>query len=362
MPVVASLLASILATGPVGPAAPAGPAAPVATAADRPALTDAQLVGQRMVFAYPGPTPPAALKRRIRAGEAAGVILFARNIASPAALGRTLARLQAIPRPASVDAPLLVLVDQEGGAVRRLPGAPAAGASATTTPAAAHAAGLGAGRNLRSVGANVDLAPVVDVAHRGSVLAHEGRTYGRSGATVSALAGAFAQGLGEAGVAATYKHFPGFGAAKQNTDDAPVRISTTLAGLRRVDLVPYERPPAAVKLVMLSTAVYPARDPRPAAFSRRWATLELRDRLHFDGVSITDDLQTPAVSRFGTPAQLAFLAARAGVDLPLFARDYTAGARAAVGLVRALRADRLSRTEAQAAATRVLALRRSLPG
>jgi beta-N-acetylhexosaminidase len=345
---VASLLVSLLAAG------------PAATAADSPALTDAQLVGQRMVFAYSGTTPPAALKRRIRAGEAAGVILFSRNIASKAALRRTLAALQAIPRPAAVDAPLLVLVDQEGGPVRRLPGEPAAGASATTTPAAAQAAGLGAGRNLRSVGANVDLAPVADIAHRGSVLAHEGRTYGRTGTTVSTLAGAFAQGLGEAGVAATYKHFPGFGAATVNTDDAPARIMTSLAGLRGVDLVPYEHPPAAVKLVMLSTAVYPARDPRPAAFSRRWATVELRDRLHFDGVSITDDLQTPAVARYGSPGQLAFFAASAGVDLPLFAQDYASGARAAVGLVRALRAGRLDRAVARTSATRVLALRRSL--
>jgi beta-N-acetylhexosaminidase len=351
MVTIASLLASFLAVLPTAGAAQA-----------QPQLTDRQLVGQRMVFAYSGPTPPAALQKRIRRGEAAGVILFARNIASTSALRATLKRLQAIPRPAAVDAPLLVLVDQEGGAVRRLPGAPQRGAAATDTPSSARAAGVGAGRNLRSVGANVDLAPVADVGRSGSALAREGRVYGRSAATVARLAGAFAQGLGETGVAATYKHFPGFGAASVNTDDAPARITTSLVDLRRVDLRPYESPPAAVKLVMLSTAVYPARDPRPAAFSRRWATSELRDRLHFGGVSITDDLQTPAVSRFGSPAQLAYFAASAGVDLPLFAQDYATGARAADGLVRVARAGRLSRLELQASAQRVLTLRRSLPG
>ncbi len=343
-------------------ASPADVAGPVARARAvlAPPLTDRQLIGQRMVFAYAGTQPPPDLRRRIRRGEAAGVILFGRNVGSPARLRATVAALQRLRRPRGLDAPLLVLVDQEGGPVRRLPGAPEGGAGRTPTVAAARAAGRGAGRNLRSVGANVDLAPVVDVARPGAALEREGRTYGRDPTRVAARAAAFARGLGEANVAATYKHFPGLGAATVNTDDAPARIRTSLAQLRRVDLHPYRDPPAAVKLVMLSTAVYPSRDPRPAAFSRRWATTELRDRLGFAGVSITDDLQTPAVARFGTSAQLAWFAAAAGVDLPLFAQDYATGVRAADGLVRALRAGRLDRAEAAASARRVLALRRSL--
>ncbi|UGS36254.1 glycoside hydrolase family 3 N-terminal domain-containing protein [Capillimicrobium parvum] len=329
-------------------------------AAVGPQLTSRQLIGQRMVFGYDGTTPPAALERRIRRGEAAGVILFGRNVGSPARLRRTLAALQRIHQPEELRAPLLVLVDQEGGPVRRLPGAPELSAAATASAAQARAAGRGAGANLRSVGANVDLAPVVDVARAGSALEGERRTYSRDAARVRQLADAFARGLGDAGVAATYKHFPGFGAATVNTDDAPARIDKSLAEVRRVDLRPYEDPPEAVKLVMLSTAVYPARDPRPAAFSRRWATGELRDRLHFGGVSITDDLQTPAVRRFGNPGQLAYFAVRAGVDLPLFSQDYGTGDQAADGLVTALRAGRLDEAELRTSAARVLALRRSL--
>jgi beta-N-acetylhexosaminidase len=210
------------------------------------------------------------------------------------------------------------------------------------------------------VGANVDLAPVADVGRPGSALRRERRTYGGDPARVGALAGAFAQGLGDAGVAATYKHFPGLGAATVNTDDAPARIALGLDELRRVDLRPYADPPRAVKLVMLSTAIYPELDPRPAAFSRRWAVEELRDRLGFDGVTITDDLQTPAVERYGTPAQLAYFTVRAGVDLPLFAGDFATGAAAADGLVRAAQAGRLDRAALETGARRVLALRRGL--
>ena len=109
---------------------------------------------------------------------------------------------------------------------------------------------------------------------------------------------------------------------------------------------------------MLSTAIYPRVDPRPAAFSERWVTGELRGRLEFGGVAITDDLQTPAVARFGTPAQLAFFALRAGVDVPLFAKDYTTGARAAAGLERAVKSGALKRADLDAGARRVLRLAR----
>jgi beta-N-acetylhexosaminidase len=323
-----------------------------------PRLTLRQLVGQHMVFAYSGLTPPPELQRRIARGEAAGVILFARNIRSVAQVKATVAKLQAIKRPKLVDAPLLVMVDHEGGPVRRLPGPPAKGASATPSPAAARAYGRAAGDLLRSAGVTVDLAPVVDVGRADGALANEGRVYDDDAGNVIAKAGAFADGLRAAGVAPVLKHFPGFGAASINTDNGAARIDLPLSTLRAVDLKPY----AAIKApaVMLSTAIYPRVDPRPAAFSRRWATTELRDRLKFGGVTITDDLQTPAVARFGSPGQLAYFAVRAGVDLPLFAQDYATGVRAAAGLEKAVQQGALKRSAVEAGARRVLTWRQDL--
>ncbi|HYF25432.1 MAG TPA: glycoside hydrolase family 3 N-terminal domain-containing protein [Baekduia sp.] len=322
-------------------------------------LTLRQAIGQRFVFPFSGTTPPRGLERRIRRGEAAGVVLFGRNVRSVAQVRRTVRRLQAIPRPRGLRAPLLVLVDQEGGPVRRLPGGPRRAAAQTRTREQARAAGREAGRLLRSSGVNVDLAPVADVGRAGSALRRERRAYPGGAASVSALAGAFASGLRSTGVEAAYKHYPGFGAATVNTDDAPARIRTPLAELRRVDARPY-RDARGLRMVMLSTAVYPARDPRPAAFSRRWIRGELRGRLRFRGVTVTDDLQTPAVEGFGTPAQLAFFAIDAGVDLPLFAGDYATAARAAEGLRAAVRRGALTRGELEAGARRVLALRARL--
>jgi beta-N-acetylhexosaminidase len=324
----------------------------------RRALTLRQAIGQRMVFSFAGLTPPRALEKRIARGEAAGVILFSRNLRSAAQVRKVVDRLQRIERPAAVDAPLLVMVDQEGGPVRRIPGAPEASAGQTASAAAARASGRAAARNLRTAGVNVDLAPVVDVARPGSALEGEGRTYGRDAAVVAQRAGAFADGLRSGGVEPVLKHFPGFGAATINTDDGAARVDLPLATLREVDGAPYRR--LEPRAVMLSTAIYPRVDPRPAAFSRRWVTQELRERLAFDGVTVTDDLQAAAVAKFGTPSQLAFFALRAGIDLPLFCQTYEAGAQAATGLEQAVRSGALKRADLDAGVQRVLAWRTGL--
>jgi beta-N-acetylhexosaminidase len=331
------------------------------SAASSKALTLPQLVGQHMIFAYDGLAPPQALRKRIARGEAAGIILFARNVRSAAQVRDVVRGLQAIKRPGGLTAPLLVMVDQEGGPVRRIPGGPSRAAAQVRTAADARADGRTAARVLRSAGVNMDLAPVADVARAGSALEREMRSYGRSPARVASLTVAFAAGLHAGGVRATAKHFPGFGAATVNTDNAPARVGASAATLRAVD----EKPFAAlikggVDAAMLSTAVYPAVDPLPAAFSSRWVGAELRTRLRFRGVAITDDLGTPAVSSFGTVAQRAVRAVRAGVDLPLFSATYRASAQAAEGLLAAARRGDLSRTTLRAQARRVLALRAKL--
>ena len=327
-----------------------------------PALTLRQAVGQHMIFAYDGLTPPAALQRRIARGEAAGVIIFARNVRSAGQLRAATRRLQAIRRPAGLRAPLIVMADQEGGPVRRIPGAPTRAAADVGSTAQARADGEGAARTLRAAGVNMDLAPVADIGRPGAALTRERRTYGRSPGLVASRAGAFAAGLRRGGVRATAKHFPGFGAATINTDNAAQRIDTPLQTLRSTDLPPFARLiDDGVDAVMLSTAVYPALDDRPAAFSRQWVTGELRERLGFEGVAITDDLGTPAVAAFGSNRARAVLAVEAGVDLPLFSSSYRAGAQAAEGLLAAAGDGRLDATALREQARRVLALRARIP-
>jgi beta-N-acetylhexosaminidase len=321
-----------------------------------------RLVGQRLVVGFSGSRPPAAVRAMVGGGRVAGVVLFADSLPSRRAGRRTIASLQAIRRPAGLRDPLLVMVDQEGGLVKRLSGAPTASAKQMGVRGAAFARDQGArtAASLRNIGVNVDLAPVLDVARPGGDIAETERGFGSTPAAVADSAIPFAAALRRGGVAATGKHFPGLGSARLNTDLAVQRVRLPKRALRRVDEAPY-RPfaEAGGNLVMISSAIYPALSPRPAAFSRAIATGELRGRLGFEGVSITDALDSVAVADFGGPAKAGWAAARAGTDLLLFT-DHRAGARAERSLLRGLRSGRLRRADFEASAGRVLRLRHAL--
>jgi len=321
-----------------------------------------QLAGQRIVVGLPGTSISPALRAAVREGRVAGVVLFAENFPSRAAGKRLIGRLQAIERPPKLRDPLLIMVDQEGGLVKRVSGAPTASAEEMGVRGAAFSSrqGRATAANLQGLGINVDLAPVLDVGRPGGVIAETERSFGPTSAKVEATAIPFAKALQAGGVAATGKHFPGFGAATENTDFSVERIDLSKGELRAVDEKPYATFTAAGgKLVMLSTAIYPAFSDRPAAFTRAIATGELRRRLGFEGVSVTDALETPAVEDFGGTAKVAVAGARAGADLLLFARLGPAE-RAWEALVGKLRSHGLDRGEFEVAAQRVLDLRAGL--
>ncbi|HVQ60062.1 MAG TPA: glycoside hydrolase family 3 N-terminal domain-containing protein [Solirubrobacterales bacterium] len=327
-------------------------------------LPPTQLAGQRIITGLSGTAVPPALRDAVRRGEVAGVVLFAANFPSREAGRRLIRQLQGIRRPLGLRDPLLVMVDQEGGLVKRLDGAPSASAAQMGERGAAFSREQGrlTATNLRDAGVNVDLAPVLDVARPGGTISETERGFGATAQGVAATAIPFAEGLQAGGVAATGKHFPGFGAATENTDFAVEQIELSRAQLRQVDEAPYRAFAAAGgELAMLSTAIYPAFSDRPAAFTRAIATGELRDRVGFEGVSITDALETVAVRDFGGPAKAGTAAARAGVDLLLFA-DLASALQAQRALVSALRSKRLLRPAFEESAQRVLELRGRLAG
>ncbi|MGP0048813.1 MAG: glycoside hydrolase family 3 N-terminal domain-containing protein, partial [Solirubrobacteraceae bacterium] len=367
-------LAALRITAAGGAPVATGPASAHRAAATVPVqrLSLDQLAGQRIIYAYAGLQPPASLLTAIRAGEAAGVIFFAPNIQSPGQIRTVIARLQSAEASSAIHAPLLMLTDQEGGEVRRLPGAPVLseqeiGASPNGAALAAQA-GTGAGQTLAGAGLNVNLAPVLDVFRApGNFIDEFQRSYSRNPATVARLGEAFITAQQRTGVAATAKHFPGLGAAarSQDTDAGPVTLNVGLAQLRTDDEAPYRSAIAAgVKLVMLSWAVYPALDPRlPAGLSPDVIGGELRGRLGFRGVTITDAITAGALTGFGGLGRRGVLAAQGGADLILCstidpAQDSPAqGLSVLQALASALSAGELSRAAAQEAAARVIALR-----
>jgi beta-N-acetylhexosaminidase len=338
-------------------------------------LSPAQLAGQRIVYSYAGLTPPRSLLARVRHGEAAGVIFFTDNIASPAQLHRVAHTLQHAARESPVHLPLLLMTDQEGGLVRRLPGEPSLSEKQVgedpDAAAKASEAGTGAAATLSAAGLNVNLAPVLDVFRQpGDFIDEFQRSYGTNPTSVGALGADFVSAQQHAGVAATAKHFPGLGAAErdQNTDEVPVTIASSLTTLRRVDELPYGKAIAAdVRLVMTSWAIYPALDATlPAGMSATVIEGELRRRLHFGGVTITDSLGAGALDAFGGFAARGVLAAAAGANLLMCtgrspAQDTpTEGESVLRGVERATRDGSLPSRTAKRAVEQVLALRAAL--
>jgi beta-N-acetylhexosaminidase len=354
-----ALIAGAIAGAGSGGEAPPAPAPPDPIAD----LSARELAGQRLVAGFAGTEPPPELLRMLGAGELAGVILFADNLTGDRADARMTARLQRAARGGPLGTPILVMTDQEGGQVQRLPGPPDASAAEMGDRGTGYARrqGRATGASLLDAGINVDLAPVLDLARPGAALTAEGRTFGsRPSRVIATGVGGFAAGLREGGVAATAKHFPGIGGATINTDLAAEEIGLGARALRRRDMAPFGAfADAGGDLIMLSLATYPSLSPRPAALSPEIATGELRERLGFEGVSVTDSLDAAAAQAWGDRREVALAAARAGSDLLLYG-DWRTAAGAGEELVTALRGERLEREAFEDSARRVVALRGSL--
>ena len=333
---------------------------PAAARPSRASPTVAELVGQRLVVAIKGTRPSAAILERIGRGEIGGVVLFGGNIASPAQLRQLTSTLQAAAR-AGGRPPLLIAADQEGGAVRRLAWAGPADAASdlgrSSMEAIREEARL-AGRALRAGGVNVDLAPVADVAGPESFMAAQSRTFGASPTAVSAAVAGFTRGLGDAHVAATVKHFPGIGAARQNTDRFAIRIAARRPVLER-GLDPFRAAiGAGAPLVMISNASYATLDAKPAAWSPAVQRL-LRVDLGFTGVTMTDALDGAAATRGRSLSSVAVLSAEAGVDVLLLIGSESSSERVHDDLLAAAESGRIPLASLRRSYDRIQSLKRA---
>jgi beta-N-acetylhexosaminidase len=354
---VALLLGLIVGSGPEGePDRPAGRAEEPAPARSPVArLSLRRQVGQLLVSSFDEPAVPSYIARRLRAGETAGVVLFGRNVSSAEGLRALTSSLQRAAGGAA-----LVAADQEGGQIRTVPFAgPSAGQAALGRPPEVERAAAAAGRELRALGVNVNLAPVADVpASPATALA--GRSFQGAPAAVAASTRAAVRGASAARVAATAKHFPGLGGATSNTDDAPVTIAAARAELEARDLPPFRAAVAErVPLVMASHALYPAYDrDRIASQSPPLLTGLLRERLGFRGVVVTDSLEAQAVLDRSGVAEAARRSVEAGADLVLMTGS-ASWSEVFPALLERARSSPSFRRRVRQAAARVLALKRN---
>ncbi len=258
-----------------------------------------------------------------------GLILFGRNIGEPAQVAAlTRDFREAVGRP---DAP--VLIDQEGGRVRRLrPPHWRAYPSAATyrrcrEPAeAARLAGRLMADDLLRIGITVDCAPVLDLPVPGSHDVIGDRAFGTTVDEVVRLGRAFADGLLAGGVLPVVKHVPGHGRAGVDSHLSLPVVVADRGTLARQDFEPF-RQLSGLPMAMTAHVVYTAIDPsRPATTSRVVLDAIVRGAIGFDGLLLSDDLSMEALE--GTLGQRAAAAREAGCDILLHCNGKLEEARA----------------------------------
>ncbi len=326
-------------------------------------MTEDQRIGQLFMFGIAGSALTTTDVATIEAGHYGSVYLQGNRTGGVAAVRALTDAIQALAPKATAGVPFFVGADQEGGYVQRLTGPgfskiPTALTQGTYAPSVLRADAAAWGRQLAAAGVNLDLAPVMDVVPPGTDASNPPigaleREFGHDPGTVGAHGVAFVDGMAEAGVAATVKHFPGLGRVTANTD-----TSTNVIDSVTTSSDPYLDPfgagvAAGVPLVMVSLATYTRIDPdHIAAFSPTIVTGLLRDRLGFVGVIASDSLTATAVSTIdpGTRA-IEFLSAGGNLIL-------VGGASAATGMRLAVKncvaSDSGFRAEVDAAALRIL--------
>ena len=269
-----------------------------------------------------GLTISAAERAFFREAQPWGLILFKRNIDTPAQVTDLVSAFRDI---AGYHAP--VLVDQEGGRVQRLgpPHWPAYPAGERYSrlydrdrSMALAAARLGArliAADLRALGIDVDCMPLADVPVPGSDAVIGDRAYGTEPDKVAAIAGAIADALLDSGVLPVLKHLPGHGRA---TADSHLRLPVVEAGrdtLERTDFAAF-RPLAGLPLGMTAHVVFSAIDPvAPATTSVTIVQQVIRGSIGFRGVLMSDDISMGALS--GSLAERSRAAISAGCDVVL---------------------------------------------
>lgn len=290
-----------------------------------------QYVGQLLVVGFEGKQVTPELEELIHTYHVGGIILFSRNIGTPAEVLNLTTNLQRLAKKAEYQYPLLICMDQENGIVRRLgegttifPGAMALGATDNTKNA--YNIGYATGRELLGLGINWNLAPVLDVNNNPENPVIGVRSFGESADRVSQFGRETMRGMQEAGVVTTLKHFPGHGDTKVDSHLGLPTISHDLQRLEEVELKPFKECIATgAETIMTAHIHFPAIESEeglPATLSRNVITDLLRKRLNYNGVVTTDCMEMDAISKTIGTEKGAVAAVKAGSDFVMISHTF----------------------------------------
>ncbi len=335
-----------------------------------------RMIGQMIMVGFHGTTKRSAGARRVismlKHGRIGGVIMMQRNVSNR----KRLLELTSALHSSGADLPPFISVDQEGGSVQRLRRGqgfariPSAGRMASRyKPAQAEKIYDQLASELKRAGLNMNFGPVVDLNRnrRNPIIGRLRRAYGKTPASVMPYARAFISAHRRVGVMTAAKHFPGHGSSWADSHRQFVDLTKTW---NRVELAPYQMlsDKTGPDMVMVGHLYHPQFSGKsgriPASLSKVAITHELRGRLGFRGIVITDDMEMAAVKRRFSLKERAVRAVEAGNDIILFsdaAKGSTATVDAIHGHIRtAVASGRISMARIRSAYARIKAAKARL--
>ena len=279
-----------------------------------------ELVGQLCMIGFEGTEITPDLRAWMREYQPGGIILFSRNLVDPIQIARLTNDLQTL----ASDMPLLIAIDQEGGRVSRLPSGftifpPAATIAQPGSTELAYQAAAVTAKELRAVGINMNMAPVLDIHTNPSNPIIGDRAFGTEPEQVCLMGAATIAGLHDHRVLACGKHFPGHGDTTADSHvELPV-IHATRERLKDVELRPFQYAiDHGLQAMMTAHVHYPALDPtNPATLSHTILSGMLRQNMRFAGVIFSDDMEMRAILDHSNVGEAAVRSLQAGVDMLL---------------------------------------------
>jgi len=301
-------------------------------------------IGQRLMIGIRGTSLDEETRALLRKITPGGVILFSRNIKNRDQVKKLIREIKK-----EVTPPPLLAIDHEGGLVVRffrevtiMPGNMALGAIGA--PELAYQQGALTAQEIKSMGFDINLAPVVDVATNPDNPGITIRSLGEDPHKVAKLGVSLVQGTQSRGVGAVAKHFPGKGEASKDAHFDLPKVDLSWEEMNNIHLIPFrECIKSGVKGVMSSHVIYsnlPGIDEFPATFSSALIKNYLREKLGFQGVIFSDDLEMGAITKFFPFAEAVVKTIQAGHDMVLICSDYEKQCSALQSLITACEQDK----------------------
>jgi beta-N-acetylhexosaminidase len=323
-------------------------------------MTLREQIGQLFMVGFTGTTVTKDLASFLKAHTPGGIIFFKRNLESVEQIVDLTNRLQKL----SPRSPLLISIDQEGGRVSRLPGEftifpPCEQLGQCNSYELAYSAAATIAKELRAVGINMNMAPVLDVNSNPDNPVIGDRAFGTTPGIVGEMALATIAGLQDNKVVACGKHFPGHGdTATDSHKELPV-VDADLQRLRDIEFPPFQQAiRQGVASLMTAHVLYRALDPEaPATLSSAVIQRLLRDEFRYDGVVFTDDLEMHAIIDHDGIGEAAVRAFVAGCDVLLVCKDQGRVMTAMQAMENAVKAGRITQDRLALSLARVAQLK-----